>query len=144
MEWWSGLYVWIMTRPACSPRPALPAQLRYRVIGQMRAGLQRNGRRSRWSFAAAVAVATAVWINLSLSATLATDFDRRAVSAGPPVGQVAEQIRQLLPELSEDEALWEALLLRAGSDIRRYPVLPASPAAHRSSADLDDLLPQGE
>jgi hypothetical protein len=110
----------------------------------MRAGLPRNGSRVTWSFAAAVAAAALVWINLSLSATLATDFNGRAVTQGPPVEQVAQQIRQLLPELSDDEALRQAVMLRATSNMPAGILLPPVPPTCCLLDDLDNPLLQGD
>jgi hypothetical protein len=129
---------------AARPRPAPPAELRDRVIGQMQVGLRRNGPRSRWSFVAAVAVAAAVWINLSLSATLTTDFDRRSHGAASPVGQVAEEIRLLLPELSENEALRQAVMLRATSNMPPAVPWPKAPPTYCLLDDMNNPLLQGD
>jgi hypothetical protein len=135
------------------PRPDPPAELRQRVIGGVRAELQRNGARNGWTFAAAVATAALVWLNLSLSATLATDCGPQPDSLAPEVGKVAEQIQQLLPELSEREALRQAILLQAGSSQPWCPSVPVGPAAprHRGAGvtpvapgEWDDLLLRGE
>jgi hypothetical protein len=126
------------------PRLDPPAELRERVIDGVRAELQRNGARNGWTFAAAVAAAALVWANLSLSATLGTDYSPQPGSLRPPVDEVAEQIQQLLPELSQREALRQAVLLQARSDLLLYPHVSAGPAASRRLGDLDDLLPQGK
>ncbi len=126
------------------PRPVPPAELRRRVIDGARAELRRNGSRNGWTFAAAVAAAVVVWINLSMSATLGTDYGPGPDTAGPPVDKVAAQIRQLLPELSQRDALRQAVLLQARSDLTLYPSVPAGSASSRPLGDLDALLPQGE
>ena len=126
------------------PRPDPPAELRQRVIQGVRAELQGNGSGNRWTFAAGVAAAVVVWVNLSMSATLATDYGSRPTSPRLQVDKLAEQIQQLLPELSEHEALRQAGLMQAGSQLSRYPMLPTGPAAPRHRGNLDGLLPQGE
>jgi len=126
------------------PRAEPSADLRERVIEGVQAELRRRKARNGWAFAAAVAAAALVWINLSLSATLGTDYGPRRVRPRPPVDRMAQQIQQLLPELSDCEALRQAVLLEAGWDLPRYPVLLAAPAALRRPADLGDLPPQGE
>ena len=85
------------------PRPGPPAELRQRVIEGARVELRRNGSRNGWTSAAAVAAAVVVWINLSMSVTHATDYGSRPDTPRPPVGKLAAQIRQLLPELSESD-----------------------------------------
>ena len=126
------------------PRPGPPAELRRRVIDGARVELRRNGSRNGWPLAAAVAAAVVVWINLSMSATLGTDYGPGPDTAGPPAGKVAAQIRQLLPELSENDALLQAVLLQSRSDLTLHPSVPAGPASLRPLGDLDALLPQGE
>jgi hypothetical protein len=118
--------------------------MRQRVIESARVELQRGGARNGWTFAAAVAAAVVVWINLSMSATLATDCGYRPDTPRRPLDEVAGQIQQLLPELPEGEAMRQAALLQAGSHLPEYPTLSAGPAAPRRLRNLDDLLPQGE
>ena len=122
-------------------RPGPPADLRQRVIGGIRAELRRDRSRARWAFAAAMAAAALVWINLSLSATRATDYHLQFGSKRPPVEAAAEQIQQLLPEIPRREALRQAALLQAGSNLAWYPNFPAHPAAPGRLSALDDLLP---
>lgn len=135
------------------PRLDPPAELRQRVIGGVRAELRRDGPRNGWAFAAAVAAVVLVWLNLSLSATLATDCGPPPHTPAREVGKVAEQIQKLLPELSQREALRQAVLLQAGSSQPWCPSVPVGPAAprHRGAGvtpvapgEWDDLLLQGE
>jgi len=123
-------------RLQAAPSPGL-AQ---RVVVAVRAELRRDRMRRRWAFAAGAAAAVLVWANLSLSAAQATDYDLRLGSERQPVLEVAEQIRQLLPEISQREALRQAVLLQAGVDLRRHPGVPAPPAARDRLGDFDDLL----
>ena len=126
------------------PHPEPSADMRQRVIGRLRGELRGNGLRNGWTFAAGVAATVLVWANLSLSATLATDYGLPTDSPRPPVGAVAEQIQQLLPELSQREALRQALLLQAGSDLVGYPNVSAHPGARGRLRIFNDLLPQGD
>jgi hypothetical protein len=57
--------------------PTVPSGLRHRVLDDLQSRLRREQSQSRWQFAAAVAVAAMIWMNLSLSATQATDFGFR-------------------------------------------------------------------
>ena len=125
------------------PRPVPPAALRQRVIGGVRAELRRNGSRNGWTFAAGLAAAVVVWVNLSLSATLATGFGSKRGGTGPPVEKVAEQIQQLLPELSDEEARRQAVLLQAGSDLRGRATFSAGRRGLRQFDELEDILREG-
>jgi hypothetical protein len=129
---------------AARPRSDPPVELRRRVMADVRAELRGRGLRNGWPFAAAVAAAALLWINLSLSATLATDYSKRPYSSAPPVKEVAQQIQKLLPELSEREALRQAILLKAGSDLGRYPSVPVRLGAQDRQGILNDLLPPGD
>ena len=125
------------------PRPVPPAALRQRVIGCVRAELRRNGSRNGWTFAAGVAAAVLVWVNLSLSATLATDFGPQPDRPRRPVEKVAAEIQRLLPGLSDEEARRQAILLQAGSDLRGRPTFSAGRGALRQFDELEDILREG-
>ena len=83
---------------AC-PEPS--HDLRRRVMTDVRAELRRDRARRNWAFAAALAATVALWMNLSLSATQATDYGLRcdghaaATDAGP---RQIDLLRELLPE----------------------------------------------
>ncbi len=79
------------------------ADLRQRVLNELRSRLRAERSRDAWQFAAVVAAAALLWINLSISATQATDFDLRPKGPAESVTAIAQQIRQLLPELSPEE-----------------------------------------
>lgn len=76
-----------------------------------------------WKFAVAAAAVAMLWINLSMSATQATDFGfRRSAGLGgfhesESIEVMTEQIRELLPELPPEEARRQAVLLRASEDM---------------------------
>ena len=73
-----------------------------------------------WRFAAAAAVAAVLWINLSMSLCAMPTLPRMD-SNGEQVHALAEQIGQLLPELSESECRRQAALMHAGSRLVPMP-----------------------
>jgi hypothetical protein len=87
----------------------------------VRLELRSQRKRARWSYAALAAGAVLLWINLSLSATRATDY--RLLPKDPPaaVEALAAEIQQLAPEVSHREARRQAVLLRAGMNLARCP-----------------------
>jgi len=107
----------LIDRPSLRP----PDDLRERVSDAVRAELQRKRPGDRWAFAAAVAAAVVVWINLSLSATQATDCRLSWGDRPLAVEAAARQIRELLPEVSDREAMRQAILLQSGSNLAWCP-----------------------
>jgi hypothetical protein len=97
--------------------------LRPRILGDLRSRLRAEQLRSRWQFALAVALVVLVWMNLSISATQATDFGLRPATPPENVETIAEQIRQLAPELSPEESRREAILMQCSSTLVCYPRL---------------------
>jgi hypothetical protein len=97
--------------------------LRHRVLDDVRSRLRHEQSQSRWQFAAAVAAAAMLWMNLSLSATQATDFGLRPSRPSESIETIARQIEQLAPDLSPREARRQAILLQAGSNLVCYPDL---------------------
>jgi hypothetical protein len=89
--------------------------LRPRILGDLRSRLRIEHRSSRWQFALAVAVVVLVWLNLSISATQATDCGLRLDGPSGPIQTVADEIHRLVPDLSPEEARRQAVLLQAGS-----------------------------
>lgn len=82
--------------------------------------------RSNWRFAEALAIAALVWINLAMSASLATDygFQRNAIAEpNESVETIAERIQGLAPELSAQESQRQAVLLRASESLVCLPNL---------------------
>ena len=154
---------------AARPRPEPSADLAQRVLdgvqaelpqsmaGPSRTASRRNGSRSWWAFAAGTAAAVLVWINLSLSAARETHYGLQFGNGHPTVHETAQQIRRLLPEASPREALRQAVLLKAGSNLARCPDLSARPEAATRPLESrlqpakagtptgpDDLLPSGD
>jgi hypothetical protein len=89
--------------------------LRPRILGDLHGRLRTERKSSRWQFALAVAVVVLVWLNLSISATQATDCGLRLNGPSRPIQTVADEIHQLVPDLSPEEARRQAMLLQAGS-----------------------------
>lgn len=121
------------------PRPVAPADLQRRVINVVRDELGKERIRAWWGFAAAMAASILLWLNLSLSATSATDYQLRVGVEQRPVQVLAEQIRQLVPEISEREVLRHALLLQAGSTLARRPELSGYAAVQLRLSNLNGL-----
>ena len=100
-------------------RPEVPTELRPRVLEAMRSELASPRPhvpqpRPWWEFAAAAAAVALVLSNLSISAVQATDYGLRQHGETQPVDVTAEQIRRLLPELSQREALRYATVWQGG------------------------------
>jgi hypothetical protein len=99
------------------PLPEAPARLRQRVLDDLGSRRRTELARDRWQFAAAVAAAALLWLNLSMSATQATDFGFRPAGPSDSIEPTARQIRQLVPEFPADESRREAVLWRAGNHV---------------------------
>lgn len=109
---------------ASRPRPELPAELRARVLAAVsrerptpRAEPARNGFAR---FAAATAAAALLAINLSASVANDTDWRLRAAGGAEPA-DVVGRIRELAPDLSEQEARRQALMLRSAAGLTATP-----------------------
>ena len=108
--------------------PEAPAELRWRVIEAMRCELtmpRPRVRQSRpwWEFAAAAAAVALVLSNLSISAAQATDYRLWLHEETQPIDVTARQIGELLPELSQRQALRYAIVWQGGSRIVPAPRL---------------------
>jgi hypothetical protein len=123
-------------------RPEPPTELRRRVIAAMGRELtapQPHAPQPRpwWEFAAAAAVVALVLSNLSISAAQTTDYKLRGYGLRgygqtQPVDVIAEQIRELLPELSQRQALRHAILWHSAGRL--------APAPWPQAQELDDEL----
>jgi hypothetical protein len=110
---------------AARPRGQSSAQLKQRCLDSLRVELRREPARNRWAFAVAAAATVLVGLNLSLSASQATDCGLRLDGRQTSVVKTAEQIRQLLPDIPLQEAMRQAVLLRASTDVVPCPNVPA-------------------
>jgi len=114
---------------AARERSQPPRALKQQVLHGMRADLRRLQARSRWTFAAAMAATVLVWLNLSLCASQATDYGLELDGRHQSLGNDAEQIQQLFPDLPPREAMRQAILLRAGAGVVGCPNVSAGHAA---------------
>ncbi len=116
--------------------PARPApELRATVLRTVRRELGRTSSRrvlrgSFWGFAAAAAAAALLWANFSVSAANNTDCPPTSREARPNIRDTARRIRELLPEMTEDESIRHALLLPASS-----PLTVSADATHSANHD---------
>jgi hypothetical protein len=114
------------------------SELRRRVLHDVQVAMlaqrQKTERlRDTWQFAAAVATVVLFWMNLSMSATQATDFGfRRGMSAEPTesIETMTQQIQQLAPEFTPEEARRQAVLMQAGSNMIPMPGPSREPTIH--------------
>ena len=125
---------------AVRPRLEPSAEWQQWLMHSVRSELRRAQSNTRWAFALAVAATVLVWLNLSLSATQATDCGFAPIELKESIAAVAQEIRQLLPELSAEEAMRQAILLRAGSSILPCPRLPAGAVGHGLMGNPNEYL----
>jgi hypothetical protein len=112
-------------RLARRPREEPPAALHGRVMAGVEAALRRQRSGGGWQMLAAAAAAVLIWLNLSLSATNATDGSLRPRGTREPVEQIARQIERLLPDLPHEEARRHAVLYQSGCDLVPCPRVAA-------------------
>ena len=107
------------------PREQPSFQLKERCLHSLQAELGRPQSGNRWTFAIAIAASVLLGLNLSLSATQATDCGLRLDGRQQSVENTAAEIRRLLPEVSPREAARQAMLLHSGATIVPCPNVPA-------------------
>jgi hypothetical protein len=109
---------------ASRPQPTPPAELRARVLDAV--GRERPTPRpepARDGFARfAAATAAAMLLAVNLSASLANDTDWRPRPAATDLGEVADRLRALDPDMPDREARRQALVLRAAAGLTPAPV----------------------
>ena len=128
-------------------RPEPPSDLKARIIGKMETELHRaqlpplrpNG---WWAFVATAAASLVFMFNLSSSAARTTSYDLRLAASPKSTDISLEQIQELMPELTQREALRYAVTLHAGSRLARCPDVGSSAPARRL-AELRKHLSEG-
>jgi hypothetical protein len=92
------------------------AELRHCVLDRLRRELLREQRRSSWRFAAACAATLLLGLSLSLGAMHAAGFALQPPASTPTVYDVARQLQQLSPEVSQRDLLAQATLRQIGAE----------------------------
>jgi len=120
-------------RLAGRARPAPSPDHKSRVLAAVRRELAAQGgavrlgagpgwrRHQAWQYAAAAAAGVLLVLNLAMSASLGDEFSRPRAPNGADVAQAAAKIRELVPSITPDEAMREAIALRAGSHLVMAP-----------------------
>jgi hypothetical protein len=122
--------------------PGPSEDLRQRVVSAARAarGKRASSRRLRhvanWRFAAAAAAAVVLWLNLSMSAVNNTTLFARDRGDVRELKDSVRRLCSLLPELSEDEAVRRALLMKARAGWVPVPPVPG-PTALGANKEVD-------
>jgi len=109
------------------PREEPSVALRDRVMANVPTELRRQRPGGTWRMLAAVAAGVLLWLNLSLSAATATGGIPGPRGTRRSVDRMAQQIEQLLPELSPKEARRHAIWYRSGSEVVPCPKVSARP-----------------
>ena len=108
-------------------RPRPPDDLRPRVLAAVRRELvaqparARRGRAGAWQYAAATAAGILLVLNLLMSIGNRSDFPASRAANGVDVQQVAAKIHELVPFMTSEDAMREAIILRAGSHLKMAP-----------------------
>ena len=122
----------------------LPGGLRDRVMDGLQVELRRDRRRKRWTFAAQAAAAAVLWINLSLSITQSTNLGLELGTSPPSVDALAQQVQEILPDISQRETRRQALLLQASWNLAEQPDFSkCSITSNGLHESLDDFLSNG-
>ena len=103
------------------PREEPSGQLKEKCLGSLQSDMRRQKSASRWAFAIAIAASVLVGLNLSLSATQATDYGFQLDGQRRSVEKTAAEIRRLLPDIPAREAARQAILLHCGAAIVPCP-----------------------
>jgi hypothetical protein len=91
-----------------------------------------------WKCALAAAAAVILLLNLSVMSTSSAAFSLRTPGDGTDTLATAEALRRLVPELSQDEAIGQAVILRAGAGLVLAPELKPSLSLRMP---LENILP---
>ena len=93
--------------------------------------------RSRWAFAAAVALSVLIWMNLSISATNSIGRHGQVAWSASEIDQVVADLHELLPELSSSQTRRYAMLLQARDTLLLMPELPPSTFFQQAGGGID-------
>jgi hypothetical protein len=99
-----------------SPRPQPSAALRGRVLRRMRCELHQEQILPTWRAAAAFAATVLVALSLWLGVLQASTAAMQQVQNSPSIDEIAWQLRQISPTLSQTESLRQAWLRQAGAE----------------------------
>ena len=115
-----------------------------RVLGAVRDELSRrrsspSKRLGFWNFAAAAAAVAVVWVNLSMSVVNNTEWDFRQTGNGKERRILAEEIRELVPEMSKAEAAWRAATMLASAQLAKVPDYQRVAGRFNRFRDLQEL-----
>ena len=120
-----------------------PTELRDRVLGEVQHALavelRVSLRQSRWAFAVAVAASVLVWMNMSISATTATDCRAQLTSPAAEIDRLAAEIHELLPELSAEDARRQTIIHRSNETLSLWMELPPPVIAQGPHNALNSL-----
>jgi hypothetical protein len=96
------------------------------AVGEELAFARRSwwARPDTWRFAAALAAAAALWLNLAMSAANGMRLGAAPRADGAAVAASARSIRRILPDLPPEEALRQAVLARADVRLSAMPLPP--------------------
>ena len=99
-----------------APRPEPSVALRRRVLGSMGSQLRRQRRVSRWRFAMALAAMLLLSLGPLLAAAHAANLVLQRRESLPSLHEVARRIQQLSPDISSEESVRRAMLIRIAAE----------------------------
>ena len=133
------------SRLAGRPRLEPGATFRDRLLAAVRQELQDGGAapgwRASWQFAAAVAAIVVLWANFSMSVANDTNWRLAGDPKSVDTKALAAELRKLFPDMSEQEANRQALVVQGRSrlpamiDARAVALLQRS-VRQRQASDL--------
>jgi len=119
--------------------PAPSDALKARVLESLCDSLARERARGSWSWAAGAAAALALLANLSSTPAPIGAIGPPGAPEGASVERAAQLIRETLPEITESEALRQAILIAAAARIPPFFAPPAPPGAMTLDSSLEHL-----
>jgi hypothetical protein len=108
------------------PAPDLRQRVQAAVSRELDRQAGERTKRLRWRRLGAAAAVVLVWINFSTSLVNNMDWRFRGDNGGAEMAAAARHVRKLAPDLSEQDAMRQALLLQAGSRAAPAPYIRAS------------------